>query len=229
MTDETAQTRAAALERQQCVAVRRAVVQHDVGEVGEPVPGRVPRSDPGAVLDRGDRDQRVAVLPDQRRQLDHRAVDAGLGGDHEHVLALRRREGVELVRHRRVALQLGVGEHVAGRVAVQHEIVQGESVGGDQATGAGHQLGGEGLGVAGAEGLEHPASAQPGGDQVGRPVHPVRLRVDQPVEHRADGVRVPLGTDHEGVPFAALCPSTAWAVRRKAAWARSWVRCATAM
>ncbi len=112
---------------------------------------------------------------------------------------------------------------------MQHEVVQGEPVGGDQAAGPGDQLGGERLGVTGAERLEDAAGAQAGGDQVGCPVHRDRLGVDQPVEHRADRVGVPLGTDHERDPFAALCPSTAWAVRRKAAWARSWVRCATAM
>jgi hypothetical protein len=142
---------------------------------------------------------------------------------------LRGSQLVELVGDCGVALQLRVGEHVARGVAVQHQVVQGKPVGGHQPAGPGDQFRGERLGVAGAERLEHPAGAQAGGDQVGGGADRVGAGVDEPVEHRTDGVGVPLGTDHAVAPFAALCPSTAWAVRRKAAWARSWVRWATAM
>ena len=68
------------------------------------------------------------------------------------------------------------------------------------------QLGGERLGVAGAERLEHPAGAQAGGDQVGGPADRLGLGVDQPVEDGPDGSRVPLGTDHEVAPLRGLVP-----------------------
>ena len=76
------------------------------------------------------------------------------------------REVEQLVDHRRVALERRPDEHRHVAAAVQHDVAQGDPVGGDQPTGAPGDLHGERLGVAGAEGVDDAARLQRLDDQL---------------------------------------------------------------
>jgi hypothetical protein len=175
------------------VAVRRAVVEGDVGVVDQLGAGRVAGVHRRRLGEGRDRDQPVPLLLHQPRELDDRAVDAGVGADHEDVGGRRPGEVVQPVGDRRVPLQVPVAED-GGRLAAEDDHVpQGDPVGRHQPARAAGELHGQGLGVPGPECLEDAAGPQRRHHQVGRLLHrPVGLPLDLG-QDRAEGVEVGLG------------------------------------
>src|SRR5690606_17538322 len=97
--------RAAAGQGQGGVAVGRAVVEDDVGEIGQAPARGVAGGGPGAVLGGGEGDEAVAALLDLHGQFDDDAVDARVGGDGEDVGRVHRRRLQEAAGEGRVAFE----------------------------------------------------------------------------------------------------------------------------
>src|SRR5690606_27914483 len=215
----------AAGQRQHRVPVRRPVVEHHVGEVGELAAGRVTGGGDAGVGERGDRDQVVAALFDQRRQLDHHAVHAGVGDDDEQVLGLDRGQVEDGAGGGRVACEVVAVERLPGRVPVQDDVAERETVGGDEAAGPAGDLHRDRLGVARAERLDHAAPGQRPGEEVGG------LLDGGVVGDLFDEVGYVtcefFGIYRHCSPSGSRCPATALTVTSKACLVRSYVRCAT--
>ena len=177
--EETAPTPTAppgAVEGEGGVAVRRQVVDDDVGDLAEACPARVLGGDPGGVLEAGDRDDPVAVLLRRECHAHDRAVDAGVGGDDEHVLRVRLDRLPEVVHDGRLTLEGGPVEEDRRILAPEeHHVAQGDVVGRDESPGPAGDLHGEGLRVAGAERLHDAPGVERPHDHLDRSVQTARV------------------------------------------------------
>ncbi len=192
----------------------------------------------------GEGDEAVAAFLDLDREFDDDAVDARVGRDGEDVGRVHRRRLQEPVGDGGVAFEERVVEGGAGLVAVEDHVAQGDAVAGHQAAGAPGQFHREGLGVAGAEGLEDAALVEARGDEFGGPPDGVDLLAADPLHGVGDQRQVGPGGGGRGRlghscsldrlrrwcsgSSARRCACTARAVTSKASVVRSKVRWATA-
>jgi hypothetical protein len=113
----------------------------------------------------------VPALLDDLRELDDRAIDPRVGGDHEDVGGRHVGEVVQPVGDRRVTFEMLAGEHVGRLATDDDDVAQRDPVGGHQPTGATGDLHRQRLGVPGAECLDDAAGAQRRHDEVCRLLH----------------------------------------------------------
>lgn len=116
----------------------------------------------------GEGEDAVSTFHGVQGHLHDHVVHPGVGDDEE-VLGTRGGEGVAAGGDAGVALQERVAEDAGVLAAVEDEVGDADPVGGDQPARAACDFEDQGLGVAGAEGLDDPVGADAVGDRSGGP------------------------------------------------------------